>query len=95
MQGGLFKKATKFNLGLLHKRTCIYNSKEKSFAIDFYSHSYCMNKYLLQHKQDMHEKTENKHDYDENVRKEFDPLGNNLDFDRKRFYGFILQRYYQ
>ena len=35
----LFMKATKFNLDSVHTRICIYNSKEKLFAADMYSHS--------------------------------------------------------
>ena len=40
----LLMKARKFNLDSVHKRTCIYNSKEKLFAADIHSHSQSMNR---------------------------------------------------
>ena len=71
----LFIKATKFNLDSAHTRTCTYNSKEKLFAVDIHSHSQCTNRYLVQYKRDMQDKTENSpDDYDKNVRKEFNAL---------------------
>ena len=79
-------KATKFNLDSVHTRTCIYNSKEKLFAADIHSHSQCMNRYLVQYKRDIQEKTENSpDDYDENVRKEFDAFVNGLELDKKGY----------
>ena len=82
----LFMKATKFNLDSVHTRTCIYNSKEKLFAADIYSHSQCMNRYLVQYKRDMQEKTENSpDDYYKNVRKEFDAFVNGLELDKKGY----------
>ena len=45
-----------------------------------------MNRYLVQYKRDMQEKTENSpDDYDENVRKEFDAFVNGLELDKKGY----------
>ena len=44
-----------------------------------------MNKYLLQYKRDMQEKTENKDNYDENVMKEFYAFVNSLESDEKDY----------
>ena len=82
----LFMKATKFNLDAVHTRTCIYNSKEKLFAADIYSHSQCMNKYLLQYKRDMQVETENSpQDYSENIKKEFDTFVKTLELHKKSY----------
>ena len=84
-------KGTKFNLDSVHTRTCIYNSKEKLFAADMYSHSQCMNRYLVQYNRVMQEKTENSpDDYDENVRKEFDGFVNGLELDKKKVIPFHI-----
>ena len=82
----LFMNATKFNLDAVHTRTCLYNSKEKLFAADIYSHSQCMNKYLLQYKRDMQVEMENSPKiYGENIKKEFNTFVNTLELDKKGY----------
>ena len=82
----LFMKATKFNLDAVLTRTCIYNSKEKLFAADIYSHAQCMNKHLLQYKRDMQVETENSpQDYSENIQKEFDTFVKTLELHKKSY----------
>ena len=45
-----------------------------------------MNRYLVQYKRDIQEKTENSpDDYDENIRKEFDAFVNGLELDEKGY----------
>ena len=85
----LFMNATKFNLDAVHTRTCLYNSKEKLFAADIYSHSQCMNKYLLQYKRDMQVEMENSPKiYGENIKKEFNTFVNTLELDKKKVIQF-------
>ena len=82
----LFMNATKFNLDAVHTRTCLYNSKEKLFAADIYSHSQCMNKFLLQYKRDMQVEMENSPKiYGENIKKEFNTFVNTLELDKKGY----------
>ena len=66
----MFRLCEEERAELFMKATNIYNSKEKLFAADIYSHSQCMNKYLLQYKRDMQVETENPpQDYSENIKK--------------------------
>ena len=82
----LFMNATKFNLDAVHTRTCLYNSKEKLFAADIYSHSQCMNKHLLQYKRDMQVEMENSPKiYGENIKNESNTFVNTLELDKKGY----------